>query len=394
MNTDNVKSKIEKMKANVEPWHQALSNPVKAQEMALERLLKGYNQTEYGRKHHSEKVGSYADFQKAFPVSTFADFKPYLDDVKTGNIHALLSDEPVAMMFTKGTTGQPKFVPLIPLQIQFVNEMMLRINQNYSLYKNDFEWMSGYNLNIMSSAKLGTIKVGEREITYGYSQAVLMSLLDQTDDLAHNVTPTNEEMAALPKEPTKENWEKRYELVYQKSRDKKVTNISTSPNVTVGFGRYLHKKHHVDPKDLWQIKNMALGGYPSLQTHYVPIIHDLYGKAVDVRELYVGTEGSYGIQLDDKKAWSPLYDHLFFEVQTIGGIKPLHEMYPGEMGVLIVSTVILPRYRLGDMILAYEAPYFRCLGRENTKLNPFSYGKLVGRSAINLTRSTPLNTWR
>ena len=42
----------------------------------------------------------------------------------------------------------------------------------------------------------------------------------------------------------------------------------------------------------------------------------------------------------------------------------LHEMTPGEMGSLVVSTPILPRYRIGDLIRAFDPPYFRCIGRE------------------------------
>ena len=42
----------------------------------------------------------------------------------------------------------------------------------------------------------------------------------------------------------------------------------------------------------------------------------------------------------------------------------LHEMKPGEMGSLVVSTPILPRYKIGDLILAFQSPYFRCIGRE------------------------------
>jgi hypothetical protein len=30
----------------------------------------------------------------------------------------------------------------------------------------------------------------------------------------------------------------------------------------------------------------------------------------------------------------------------------------------VVSTVILPRYKIGDLILAFDAPYFRCIGRD------------------------------
>jgi len=32
---------------------------------------------------------------------------------------------------------------------------------------------------------------------------------------------------------------------------------------------------------------------------------------------------------------------------------------------LIVSTPILPRYRIGDTILAIRPPYYRCIGRED-----------------------------
>jgi hypothetical protein len=43
----------------------------------------------------------------------------------------------------------------------------------------------------------------------------------------------------------------------------------------------------------------------------------------------------------------------------------LHEMQPGEIGSLVVSTPILPRYRIGDTILAFRPPYFRCIGRDH-----------------------------
>jgi hypothetical protein len=46
------------------------------------------------------------------------------------------------------------------------------------------------------------------------------------------------------------------------------------------------------------------------------------------------------------------------------GVKMLHEMRPGEMGNVIVSTPVLPRYKIGDLIRALRPPYFRCIGRD------------------------------
>jgi len=33
------------------------------------------------------------------------------------------------------------------------------------------------------------------------------------------------------------------------------------------------------------------------------------------------------------------------------------------MGSLVVSTPVLARYKIGDLVCAYRPPYFRCIGR-------------------------------
>jgi acyl-CoA synthetase (AMP-forming)/AMP-acid ligase II len=392
MDPNKIQPTIEMMKAMVDPWYQALAHPAKAQEIVLEGLLKGYSQTDYGRKHKSENVGAYADFKKAFPVSTFADFKPYLNEVMAGNTHALLSEEPISIGSTKGTTGQPKLFPFTRTHANLIDVLGHRMRSNFSQQINDLTWMSGYRLNVFPTLRLGTIKVGEKELEYGYSAAVSMKYAIEPKSL--KIVPTYEEMDLLPKEPTKENWEKKYEFAYQKARDKDITAFYAMPTIALGFGRYIYREHHVNPKDFWQIKFMQTGGYPGGNTRIVPAIHALYGKSLHIWESYGATEGIFGMQLDDKKAWSPLYDQMFFEIQTISGIKQLHEMYPGEIGTLVVSTPDLPRYRIGDLIIAFEAPYFRCIGRENTKLHPYSFGKLTGKSALTFPKSTNLNSWR
>jgi hypothetical protein len=45
----------------------------------------------------------------------------------------------------------------------------------------------------------------------------------------------------------------------------------------------------------------------------------------------------------------------------------LHEMRPGEMGSMIVSTPILLRYKIGDLIRAFRPPCFRCIGRDASR---------------------------
>ena len=108
---------------------------------------------------------------------------------------------------------------------------------------------------------------------------------------------------------------------------------------------------------------MTLGSVAGINTRYAPALKALYGGAA-IREIYGATEGMFGQQMDEKRAWVPNYDLFLFEVQTRSGVKMLHEMKNGETGSLIVSTPVLPRYRIGDIILALKKPYFRCIGRE------------------------------
>jgi hypothetical protein len=137
----------------------------------------------------------------------------------------------------------------------------------------------------------------------------------------------------------------------------------------IKFARYLHRTHKVYPKDLWQTQIVTLGSAPGINTKYQPALNALYGNKVVIREIYGATEGMFGQQRDEKRAWVPNYDLFFFEVQTRSGVKMLHEMQAptkwslGEMGSL-VSTPILPRYKIGDTILAFRSPYFRCIGRD------------------------------
>jgi hypothetical protein len=104
---------------------------------------------------------------------------------------------------------------------------------------------------------------------------------------------------------------------------------------------------------------MTLGSVAGINTKYQPALTALYGRQVVIREIYGATEGMFGQQRDEKRAWVPNYDLFFFEVQTWpergrragSGVKMLHDMRPGQIGSLVVSTPTLPRY-------------FRCIGRD------------------------------
>ncbi len=370
------------LNALLQPWHDAVDNPGKAQQEVLHRLLEGYAQTDYGAQHGAAHVETVDDYRRAFPVATYEDYRPLIQRVMAGEVSLLLNEEPVGWAITRGTTrGESKFIPMTPTDLR-MRISAGRAMMNYVVNSGRYDLFEGVNLNLNFPSVVGTVQVGEREVEYGYSSGIYTKYVSAFTPIRS--APTQDEIDALGGGKTTRDWEARFELAYEKCKDENVTLVGGVAPTAVLFARYLRRAHGVYPKDLWQTQVMTLGSVPGINTRYQPTLKALYGP-VTIREIYGATEGMFGQQRDERRAWVPNYDLFFFEVETrpsavpfgrlrrgrsakglgVGsGIKMLHEMRPGELGSLIVSTPILPRYKIGDLILAFRPPYFRCIGRD------------------------------
>jgi hypothetical protein len=236
-----------------------------------------------------------------------------------------------------------------------------RAMMNYVVTRNRFELFSGVNLNLNFPSVVGKVRVGDRELEYGYSSGIYVKHVSATTPIRS--VPSQDEIDALGSGKTIADWERRFELAYQKCKDQDVTLVGGVAPTALLFARYLRNRHRIYPKDLWKVQIMTLGSVPGINTRYEPALTALYGP-VAIREIYGATEGMFGQQRDEKRAWVPNYDLFLFEIETRSGIKMLHEMQPGEIGSLIVSTPALARYKIGDLIQAFKPPYFRCIGRD------------------------------
>ncbi len=351
----------EMLHAFLQPWHDAVNDPAQAQTQVLHRLLQSYAQTDYGAQHGAANVDSVADYRRAFPAASYEDYQPLIQRVMAGEVRLLLNEEPIGWAITRGTTkGESKFIPMTP------TDLSLRISagramMNHVATSGRHDLFQGVNLNLNFPSVVGTVRVAEREVEYGYSSGIYTKYVSALTPIRS--VPAQEEIDALGGGKTIRDWEARFELAYQKCRDENVTLVGGVAPTAVLFGRYLRRVHRVYPKDLWKTQIVTLGSVPGINTRYQPALRALYGPVV-IREIYGATEGMFGQQRDERRAWVPNYDLFFFEVETRSGVKMLHDMRPGEMGNLIVSTPILPRYKIGDRILAFRPPYFRCIGRD------------------------------
>jgi hypothetical protein len=361
MSSSDPRAMSEMLTALLQPWHSAVEDPVGAQQDVLQFLLSVYANTGYGRQHSAGKVETVRDYREAFPVATYDDYEPLIRRVMAGETDLLLSEEPVGWAITRGTTrDESKFIPMTPTDLR-MRVSAGRAMMNYVLTSGRYDLFAGVNLNLNFPSVVGTVQVGDREVEYGYSSGIYVKHVSASTPIRS--LPAQDDIDALGGGKTVRAWEARFELAYEKCKGENVTLVGGVAPTAVRFARYLHRAHRVYPKDLWQTQIMTLGSVPGINTRYQPALTAMYGP-VAIREIYGATEGMFGQQRDGRRAWVPNYDLFFFEVETRSGIKMLHEMRPGEMGSLVVSTPVLARYRIGDRILAVEPPYFRCIGRD------------------------------
>jgi hypothetical protein len=348
------------LKPFVEPWYQSIANPVQTQETLLPRLVQGYEKTDYGEKHGAGDAATIRDFQTSFPITNYRDLTPYLDQVKNSRYSVLLPEPVVCWVMTRGTTGTPKFIPTTETHLSQIRSIGARAIINFALRTGSFDVLQGAVLNLNFPSQVGALRTPEGESVYGYSSGTYARLNPGLGSA--RLVPQQEEIDALGGGVTKKDWANRFELVYQRAKDAEIKSVMGVAPVITSFARYVKKRHHQLPKNLWRLQGFFCTSVAKIQTNYAPRLRYLYGEAPMV-EMYTATEGVFAQQLDDKPYVCPNYDAYLFEVKTGNGVKMLHEMKPGEWGRIIISSTLFPRYDIGDLVEAMGKGYFRIFGR-------------------------------
>ena len=354
----------------VELWHKGLRDPVRSQAQTLEWLVEGYARTVYGQGCGAADLLPLADepgrffeaYRRAFPAVTYDEIKPWIDRVIAGEVDALLPEPPVAWAMTRGTTkGVSKRIPVTEADLG-IRVAAARGLLNHLLRTDQLDAIDGFSLNLNYPSVVGTMEVAGQETPYGFSSGIYVRHAAAATPV--EILPPQEEIDALGGGTTPGAWKHRFEMIYQRTKEAPITMCAGVCPSIIEFGHYLQRHHKVLPRALWNMRAIAATSVPGIHTKYKPALRALYGP-VDIVEMYIATEGTFAQQRDERCLLVPNFDLYVFEVLLKDGrIKMLHDMRPGEVGSLIVSTPVLPRYRIGDLVRAFDPPYFRCIGRE------------------------------
>ena len=344
-------------------WYDSLRNVEDSQRQVLAGLLREYGKTDYGRNHRASEINEISEFRTDFPIIDYKGLRPYLAHVQRGNWRAILPEPLLCWVMTRGSTGPAKVLPATKTHIEQILSCGARALVNYALRRKDFSLLTGRILNLNFPSNVHTTTVDGQPITYGYSSGTYARLNPMLNEVS--LLPRQEEIDALGSGISKQDWEKRFELAYQKGTGENVTATMGVTPVILAFAKYINRKHGKKPKGLWNFKALFCTSVRKIQFRYAPVLRKYFGD-VPVVEIYSATEGVFAQQLDDLPYVTPNYDKYFFEVQTGQGPKMLHELKRGEWGRLMVSTCMFPRYDIGDIVEAAGKNYFRVVGRRNT----------------------------
>ena len=84
------------------------------QRQVLLSKLERCAESEFGRAHGFSTIRSVENFRQRLPISTYEDFRPYIDRVMRGEVSAMFAPGTQILMYamTSGTTAQPKHLPV------------------------------------------------------------------------------------------------------------------------------------------------------------------------------------------------------------------------------------------------------------------------------------------
>jgi hypothetical protein len=346
----------------VQPWYDSLADPAKAQEQVLADLLPRFASTDYGSSHNAAQTQRLSDYRANFPIISYNKLIPYLTQVKEGNFKAFLPEPPQCWVMTRGSTGHGKVLPATQTHLKQIYSCGARAILNYAVQKQNYGVFLGVILNLNFPSSVHTMSQEGKTVSYGYSSGTYARLNPMFDRVS--LLPRQEEIDKLGSGIGRKDWQQRFELVYQQAKDQNVTATMGVTPVILSFARYLKHKYHKTPADIWKPQALFCTSVRKIQFKYGPILQKYFGK-VPIVEMYTATEGVFGQQLDDLPYITPNYDAYLFEVATGKGVKMLHELKRGEWGRLIISSCMLPRYDMGDLIEAAGKNYFRVFGRNN-----------------------------
>lgn len=101
----------------------AARHPVESQRKVLRDILAANRETAFGVRHGFAGIRDEGEYRAKVNVQTYEDLRPYIEEQERSGRPQLTLEAPVMYNQTSGTTGTPKYIPLLPSGLARANRL-------------------------------------------------------------------------------------------------------------------------------------------------------------------------------------------------------------------------------------------------------------------------------
>jgi hypothetical protein len=324
-----------------------MTTAVQDQDNILQQLIKTANKTIFGKEHRFAELKTHDDFRAAVPVRDYEAFKPYIEQLKSGQQNILWPGKPMYFAKTSGTTSGVKYIPItkdsIPNHINTAKDALLCYmaeSGNTSFADGKMIFLSGSpELERVAGIPTGRLSGIVNHFVPGY--------------LRGNQLPSYETNCI-------EDWEVKLEKIVEETINKNMTLISGIPPWMQMYFDWLSEKSDGKKiKELFPRLQVLVHGGVNFEPYKAKLMQSMGGH-VDMIETFPASEGFFAFQdtLDKEGLLLNTNSGIFFEFIPAGEIfnenparLSLADVKVGENYALIInSNAGLWSYNIGDTV--------------------------------------------
>jgi len=368
----------------------AIQHPIVTQHEVLENLIYKASDTEFGRRHHFERMKRYQDFSREVPICEYNEIKEEIHKMMCGQSDVLWPGRVKWYAKSSGTTSdRSKYIPVSRESLKDCHisggwDALAILYQNYPNAR-VFEFK-----NLVITGRLDRF-AGNPETRIGDVSAIMF---DQMPLIGRPFSTTDIETANI------RDWEEKMERIAQiAARDPDITSIGGVPTWNlVLFKRILEITGKDHLLEVWPNLQIYLHGGVNFEPY-----RQLFEKLIPnheqmvYQEGYNASEGFFACQFDHAARDMMLlldngvfYEFIPMDIWPERKAIPLEEVEVGKNYCLVISTNGgLWRYMPGDTVMfTSTSPYrIRITGRTKHFINAFGEEVMVSDTDLAVSRT-------
>jgi hypothetical protein len=330
---------------------------VQDQENILKELLKVGRDTDFGKDHQFNTIGSYEDFKNQVPIRDYEQFRPYIDKIKEGKHNVLWKGKPIYLAKTSGTTSGVKYIPISKDSIDNHINTARNALLSYIAESGNSAFTDGKMIFLSGSPELE--RVG------GIPTGRLSGIVN------HHI-PSYLRKNQLPSYETNciDDWETKLDKIVEETVNENMTLISGIPPWVQMYFDRLRAKTGKPVKDIFPNLSVLVHGGVNFEPYRAKLM-DSIGKPVATIESFPASEGFFAFQ-DSQSGEGLLLNTnsgIFFEFVPAAEIHSANPKRIGlkdvELGVnyalIINNNAGLWGYNIGDTVKFISINPYRIL---------------------------------